>query len=337
MGRIYEFTEEQLNEIFVMYKENFEASQTIAKKFNVDTSVIIKRLKDYNIKIPKGSPYNKQYWVERGMSENDAVKHIKTLRPVNKEYWIKLGYSEEEAILQVEGQKLVSLRGCIAKYGDVEGRKIWDSRKDKRSEDAKLGSANIQYWLNKGYNESEAKIKLSERQRTFSKEKCIEKYGEIEGLKKFTERQNKWFKSLSSGGNLKMGYSKISQDLFYRILETYDIKDKDKIFFATHNKEYRIERPEGGIWLYDFTDIKNKKIIEFHGDMFHGNPKKYKSTDYPHPFKKSITAQEIWEKDMKKKESANNEGFDVMVIWDSEYRWGNKERIINKCVNFLKK
>jgi hypothetical protein len=31
------------------------------------------------------------------------------------------------------------------------------------------------------------------------------------------------------------------------------------------------------------------------------------------------------------------EGFEVLVIWDSEYRWGNKQEIINKCVAFLNK
>jgi hypothetical protein len=27
----------------------------------------------------------------------------------------------------------------------------------------------------------------------------------------------------------------------------------------------------------------------------------------------------------------------VLVIWDSEYRWGNKQEIINKCAAFLNK
>ena len=66
------------------------------------------------------------------------------------------------------------------------------------------------------------------------------------------------------------------------------------------------------------------------------NPKKYKSSDYPHPFRKNITAQEIWDKDKQKIDIAIENGFDVLIIWDSEYRWGNKQEIINKCINFLK-
>ena len=34
---------------------------------------------------------------------------------------------------------------------------------------------------------------------------------------------------------------------------------------------------------------------------------------------------------------AEKHGFEVMVIWDSEYRWGDKQEIINKCLVFLNK
>lgn len=83
--------------------------------------------------------------------------------------------------------------------------------------------------------------------------------------------------------------------------------------------------------------IKTSKGIEFHGDMFHGNPNKYKTNDYPHPFRKTITAQEMWNKDKRKLDVATEKGFEVLIIWDSEYRWGNKQEIINKCLEFLNK
>jgi len=70
--------------------------------------------------------------------------------------------------------------------------------------------------------------------------------------------------------------------------------------------------------------------------MYHGNPKKYKGGDNPHPFRKTITAQEMWDKDKRKYDIAIENGYEVLVVWDSEYRWGNKEEIINKCKKFLK-
>jgi hypothetical protein len=262
---------------------------------------------------------------EKGYSDED-IKRI-CLTPTNSEFWVNRGYSENEAKFK------------ISELQKEKNNKLIKLRKDNPNNYSATTSTQLGYWLNKGYSKKESKIKLSERQKTFSKEICIQKYGEEEGKKRFTERQNKWSKSLSTGGNLKIGYSKISQDLFNVLLETYDIDNRNNIYFATHNKEYKLDKceSEGGIWLYDFTDINNKKIIEFHGDMFHGNPKKYKATDYPHPFRKSITALDMWNKDKRKLNVAIEEGFDVLVIWDSEYRWGNKQEIINKCIAFLNK
>ena len=268
---------------------------------------------------------SKQMLADKGYSDED-IKRI-CLTPTNSEFWVNRGYSENEAKFK------------ISELQKEKNNKLIKLRKDNPNNYSATTSTQLGYWLNKGYSKKESKIKLSERQKTFSKEICIQKYGEEEGKKRFTERQNKWSKSLSTGGNLKIGYSKISQDLFNVLLETYDIDNRNNIYFATHNKEYKLDKceSEGGIWLYDFTDIKNKKIIEFHGDMFHGNPKKYNNMDNPHPFRKHITAQEMWDKDKRKLDVAIENGFEVLVIWDSEYRWGNKQEIIDKCITFLNK
>ena len=53
-----------------------------------------------------------------------------------------------------------------------------------------------------GMTEEEAIKQVSEYQRTFSKEKCIEKYGLELGLIKWEERQNKWQESLHKSKNL---------------------------------------------------------------------------------------------------------------------------------------
>ncbi len=52
------------------------------------------------------------------------------------------------------------------------------------------------------------------------------------------------------------------------------------------------------------------------------------------PFRKNITAQAIWDKDKHKKILAEQNGFEVLVVWDSEYRC-DKQEIINKCNKFL--
>lgn len=56
----------------------------------------------------------------------------------------------------------------------------------------------------------------------------------------------------------------------------------------------------------------------------------------PHPYHKNneYTAEKIWEKDKKKKNCANKEGFEVLIIWDSEYRKNPKETL-EKCLDFF--
>lgn len=333
MGNRKEFSEEQINDMVKMYVEDFESTNNIALKYGVDQELIQNRLKNKGVKIAKGSAYSKSYWSERGLEESKIEQHIKTLRPVNKEYWIKKGCSEEDAILQIEGQKMVSLKGCIARFGKEEGEKIWNEREGKRSENGKKGSANIGYWLNKGYTEQEAKKLRSERQSTFTLEKCIEKYGEEEGLLKFTQRQVKWQKTLYKNGKLKSGYSEVSQEMFYRLIEDININDLNYFLFAKKGGEFVLS-DDNGFYRYDFTDIKNKKIIEYNGDDYHANPNKYSLSDKPNPFRKDLTAKDIWDKDENKKRLAENKGFSVFIVWDSEYK-KNKENIINKCKTFL--
>lgn len=200
--------------------------------------------------------------------------------------------------------------------------------------DKKSYSNRIDYWLSKGFNEEDSKQKLKERQTTFTLDMCINKYGEDKGKEIYNNRQQRWQKSLTENGNLKCGFSKISQNLFYSILEYYNFEDMKKIYFATKNQEYFICKGKNEFYQYDFVDLPNKKIIEYNGDQYHANPKLYEATDYPHPFRKNVTAQEIWNKDERKRIVAEEEGFEILTIWDSEYR-RHKSDVLDRCKKYL--
>lgn len=305
-----------------------------------------------NKRINHNSKLSKEYWLLKGLSLDKSKKEISKIRKqlkgihqTTRDYYrITTDMSEDEIIQFLKEKSHVSPEYWVSRnFADFED-KIKEHQEKASQEFAKKRQENpeeysavthtqIGYWINKGFSEDEAKEKLSERQTTFSLDICIKKYGAEEGRRVFTKRQKMWNKSLNEGGNLKIGYSKISQELFGELLSKYI--DKETIYFATHNKEFRLEKDGGGVWLYDFVDVKKKKIIEYHGDMYHGNPKKYLAEDYPHPFRKNITAKEIWDKDEKKRKRAEKEGFEVLVVWDSEYRWGNKQKVVNKCLKFL--
>lgn len=99
-------------------------------------------------------------------------------------YWIDRGYSEQEAIESVK------------KFQTNSSKKMWT--KVKNGEADYITNTRISYYLNKGYSQEEAEAALRNRQATSSKEKLIKKYGEIDGIKKFEERQTKWQKTLNS-------------------------------------------------------------------------------------------------------------------------------------------
>ena len=151
----------------------------------------------------------------------------------------------------------------------------------------------------------------------------------------FQNRQIKWQESLTKNGNIKGGYSKISQLLFIDILKEYNEEEKENVFFWVKNKEYLI-KSERSIFLYDFTDISRRKIIEYNGDQYHANPSIYGPDESPHPYHKEsgYNSSDIWRKDNLKMDLAKNNGFETLVIWDSEYR-KNPEQILQKCIEFI--
>jgi len=220
-------------------------------------------------------------------------------------------------------------------YENIQNKENAVNEFKKEAIKDRLSTAQKEYWIKKGFTIEESEIKVSERQKTFTLEKCIQKYGEEEGKKVYIDRQNRWQKSLMEGGNLKAGYSEISQELFYSIIGYYPKSENlKKVYFSTKNSEYFISLKGGSFNVYDFTDLTRMKIIEYNGDLYHGNPLIYESEDTPNPFRKNITAKEMWVKDAEKIKIANEHGFDVLTIWDSEYR-KDKNGTLQKCLDFL--
>lgn len=86
-----------------------------------------------------------------------------------------------------------SLDFCITRYGEEAGR----IRYDKLRHQAGV-TLRKEYYLNKGFTEEEARAAISKRQATFSLKKCIEKHGEVEGLRLWEDRQQRWQATLKS-------------------------------------------------------------------------------------------------------------------------------------------
>jgi hypothetical protein len=249
-----------------------------------------------------------------------------------KEYYIKRGMTEEEANANVEMvMKEIHTKSTLKKANNKE--KYRDSY-----------NTTLEYYIKRGMTEEEANVALSNRQSTFSKEKCISELGEKLGREKWQNRQEKWQNTLGLKTdeekkeiNLKKmfnksGYSKISQKLFWDI---YNLFQNNNVKFEELNAEIvKYDKTNSRCYKYDYVDCTIKKVIEFNGDFWHCNPNKYKQ-DYLHMIMNK-TAKEIWEKDEIKKNLMINDGYEVLVIWEGDYR-KSPELVLEQCIEFLKK
>jgi very-short-patch-repair endonuclease/endogenous inhibitor of DNA gyrase (YacG/DUF329 family) len=109
--------------------------------------------------------------------------------------------------------------------------------------------------------------------------------------------------------------------LVQKLPKSYTYYFKDKETFIWENKK---------IYFYDFECRETKKIIEFNGDYWHGNPKIYKEDN----FIRSIQVKDVWEKDKIKINVAKNNGFDVLVIWEKDVK-ENFNFKLNECFDFI--
>jgi hypothetical protein len=185
-------------------------------------------------------------------------------------------------------------------------QKISDSNKHNGN-----NSTTLQYWLNQGLTEDQAKVALSERQSTFSLEKCIAKHGPDKGTEIWTARQQKWMEN-----NKKSNYSLVSQKLFLEIVERNpDIKQYSH--FANHPKEMTLILNNKCI-RPDFHYLKDgcTKVIEFDGDYWHG-PKRGNQ-----------------ERDREKDELYRSNNIIFMRVLERDYK-SNPSKVIQECIEFL--
>lgn len=174
----------------------------------------------------------------------------------------------------------------------------------------------VEYYLNKGMSDEEAINALSKRQTTFSLDICINKYGLEEGLKRWQDRQHLWHSNFK-----KSNYSKISQELFWSILNHFIKNDIciDDVHFATKfdnglNNEISIRLDSGKIIKPDF--IFNTKIIEFYGDYWHSDKRG------------------TIESDMLREQLIRSSGYQLFIVRENDYR-NDKNKITKDCLNFL--
>jgi G:T-mismatch repair DNA endonuclease (very short patch repair protein) len=73
-----------------------------------------------------------------------------------------------------------------------------------------------------------------------------------------------------------------------------------------------------GKWNVDVLFTEKRMIVELFGDYWHMNPVKYASTVRHSLMGK--TADEVWSRDERKLKDLRDQGYEVVVVWESDWR-----------------
>lgn len=272
------------------------------------------------------SIYSRQFWLEKinpATSKNYTIEEAdferNSRRPIRKEYWIKKGYTESESIdLALKTKDQNNKKGAAAVVNS-EVRRITSKRC-------------IEYYTARGFDEQEATKMLSESQKFFSKEICIKKYGQIEGEAIWSSRQQRWQATLSAKSSeekARINRLKLSKGITVSKAEKILL---EKIKLVVPDVVHQFTLFNSGKKQYVYDIMANKKIIEYHGDFWHSNPDMYES-EYLNPRTK-IRAVDRWALDDLKLKFAQQQGYEVLVVWENDFK-KNKNEIIDKCIQFL--
>jgi hypothetical protein len=117
--------------------------------------------------------------------------------------------------------------------------------------------------------------------------------------------------------NCRVKYSKKAIECINFMGEYYG----EYIEHAENTGEFKI--PETNFSADGYCRTTNT-IYEFHGDYWHGNPRRYNLTDI-HPTK-DLTFDEIYKKTLEREKQIKELGYNMFVIWEMD--WNNAIKII---------
>ena len=225
----------------------------------------------------------------------------------------KYGWSKEQ-FDDFNKSRACTEKLMISRYGEIEGQKKWDHYVDVQRFTNTLEYYQQKYGKDVGYD----------KWIIYNNEK-----GKSNRLDWLMKKHN-----VSSEEAVEILAAKLPKSAS-SIAELTFISDLEQALgrnfkFSANTKQFSIWNTyTSRVCFYDIVDIETHKIIEFHGDYWHCNPMKY-AGDYVNAHLQ-MSAKDIWQRDYTKTQCAIDRGFDVKIIWHSEYE-KNKETIIKECI-----
>lgn len=228
------------------------------------------------------------------------------------EYWIRKGLTEEEAKIKVSSIQKENSRKSAAKF-DPEKNSIWNKR----------------YWINQGLSETDAAAKVYEIQAANSKKST--KFAGHNHTAKSKEK-------ISIGSKKQAAKVRpLNMQARFGVLTNNGISKPEVECYETLKQLFPNLDDHVGIHGFVVDMLLDKLIIEFNGDYWHCNPAQF-NENYWHDIVKQ-SAKEIWHKDFKRQSALKKYGYDIFVIWESDWK-NNKNNIITELclkVESLKK
>lgn len=274
-------------------------STTIVKMTNISKRKILKLIKDKNILRNRyhSDEFYKQFWIEDDkwcgnwtcQKCNQKVKFC-----VNDKTYLNRNLNKKKIC------KICSDKNQIGENNHFYGKKHSENSKKLISE-KKIG------------------VKTSDHMSTNKYRKLISKLAkerwESGKMEETRLKLSQMMKDKHANGELKSINRSKAEFEIIDYLESIGIKCE-----PSYNVESKI---------FDIYVAKYNLLIEYNGDYWHCNPKKYEANYYNK--KKNKTAKEIWEYDKNKLYLAKKYGYNCIVIWETDYK--KNKNIIKEIFN----
>lgn len=252
----------------------------------------------------------------------DEINKKKSSYISYKYYLTKINPDTNQLYTEDEAKKIISQKRSIS------------SEKSAIQRRGKTGvtGRSIQYWINKGYSEEDAKNKVKEIQSTNNIETYIKKYGEQDGIQKWIERNKKWGEKMQikkmESGHIGSAYSNASKLFFDNIVSK--LKENniyfEKIYYG--EKEFsKWDKENKRVYFYDFVIPEVNLCVEYNGLKFHP-----KEGDVNWVGLFGNTYEYKIQYDKRKLDIIKSCGYKTIVVWEDD----DLEEKINYIVSLCK-
>lgn len=251
--------------------------------------------------------------------------------------------NRDDSLKWMKEKYAITEKNLINKWGDEIGRKKWTEYCQKQSY-----TNTFEYKRDK-YGWDENDFKSYNKSRSVTIENLIKRHGEERGMiiwNEYCEKQRfsttiNYF--IDKYGNDKgtevyenfckkrlfgAGYSKVSYQLFEKVSEYFN---KYTLFYG-ENEWFSYDNVDKRYYLVDFYIKELNIAVEFNGDIWHANPKKYGENDKPFPFQKDIKSIDIWKRDKIKNDFLKTKFNKLIIIWESDLYNDGIEQTVNKIL-----